>query len=102
MKRFGWTAALPLLIALLGARRLDATVRLPFDIMRGPPPATAEPNVFIFGGHLMTPDERAGYRQELRSLPSNAERAAFRGQHKQKMIERAKQYDAEVWRRYEK
>jgi hypothetical protein len=100
MLNLGWKAAVPLLIGVAGANWLGATVNLPFDVMQYPQRVTASAE-FIFGGHLMSADERTAYRRHLRSLKTEQERAAFRADHRREMLERAKRWDPEMGRRYQ-
>ncbi|SOD50858.1 hypothetical protein SAMN06296416_101343 [Pseudoxanthomonas wuyuanensis] len=43
----------------------------------------------VYGYQLMTPEERAAHRNQLRSLKTQQERDAFRMQHHQQMQQRA-------------
>lgn len=45
----------------------------------------------IYGSQLMTPQERATYRQQMRSLKTWQERQTFRLQHHKEMQERARE-----------
>ena len=50
----------------------------------------------VFGGELMTVQERNMYREQLRRIESEEEQAKFMAQHREKMQERAKAIDTEV------
>jgi hypothetical protein len=45
----------------------------------------------IYGGHLMTKKERAEHREKMMSLKTIEERDAFRAQHHQLMLDRARE-----------
>lgn len=45
----------------------------------------------MFGSQLMTPEERIEHRDKMRSLKTQEEREAFRLEHHEKMLERAKE-----------
>ena len=50
----------------------------------------------VFGGELMTVQERNMYREQLRRIESEEEQVKFMAQHREKMQERAKAIDTEV------
>lgn len=52
-------------------------------------PATAQDDQ-IYGRQLMTEQERAEYREQMRNLRTQEEREQFRREHHRKMQERAK------------
>lgn len=45
----------------------------------------------VFGSQLMTPQERAEYRNRLRTAKTQEERDRIRAEHHQQMMERAKE-----------
>lgn len=45
----------------------------------------------IYGSQMMTPEERTEYRAKMRSMKTQQERDAFRREHHQRMLERAKE-----------
>jgi hypothetical protein len=53
-------------------------------------PAPAQDRDRIYGAQLMTPAERAAYRERLRSM-SPEERVRFRQEHRQRMDQRARE-----------
>lgn len=50
----------------------------------------------IYGGKLMSPEERNQYREQLGRMDSEEERLRFQAQHREKMDARAKALDLEV------
>ncbi len=50
----------------------------------------------IYGYRLMSPLERAEYKAELRSLPTEEERQLFLDEHREEMDERARKQDVEL------
>jgi len=50
----------------------------------------------IYGGELMSPEERDQYREQLRQMESEEERLQFQAQHREKMDARAKALEREV------
>lgn len=53
--------------------------------------ASAQDMPQIYGGQLMTEQERLEYRQRMRSATSDEERARIRAEHHERMQERAKE-----------
>ena len=49
----------------------------------------------IYGAELMTPRERAAYRERLRTM-TPSERARFRQEHRRRMDQRARQRGVEI------
>jgi hypothetical protein len=50
----------------------------------------------IYGGELMTVEERNRYREQLRRMETEEERLQFQAQHREKMNARAKALELEV------
>ena len=50
----------------------------------------------VYGGELMTVQERNQYREQLRTLQSEEEKQQFMAQHRERMNERAKALELEV------
>lgn len=50
----------------------------------------------IYGGELMSVEERNQYREQLQQMDSDQERTQFQAQHREKMEARAKALEREV------
>jgi len=50
----------------------------------------------IYGGELMSPEERNQYREQLQRMDSDEEKLQFQAQHREKMDARAKALELEV------
>ena len=59
-------------------------------LLAGPAPAQDRDRDRIYGAQIMTPAERAAYRERLRSM-SPEERARVRQEHRQRMDQRARE-----------
>ncbi len=55
-----------------------------------PEPRPAATSQSVYGWQLMTPEERLAYRTKMRSLATESERQAFRAEHHELMVARAK------------
>ena len=73
--------ALPLAFALLALPALAEA------------PAGEKP---VCGRDLMTPEEVAAHKEKMRGFATQEERAAYKAQHRAKMLERAKQRGVEL------
>jgi hypothetical protein len=50
----------------------------------------------IYGGELMTVQERNQYREQLRHMDSDADREKFQAQHREQMEQRAKALQRDI------
>jgi len=50
----------------------------------------------IYGGELMTVQERNQYREQLREMDSDEEREKFQAQHREQMNQRAKALELDI------
>ncbi|OVE77461.1 hypothetical protein BVX98_02900 [bacterium F11] len=56
--------------------------------------------VWIFGGHLMTENEKSDYIEKYQELDTRSERAAYKNVHRKKMMVRMRRLDPDTWERY--
>jgi hypothetical protein len=56
----------------------------------------AAPGAGIYGGNLMTEQERNQYREQLRSMKTNSEREAFEAKHREQMQQRSNERNVPI------
>lgn len=89
MKRIAWTLLLLVVTPLVMAQTQDQTRDRMQDQTRSQTQDRTRDR--IYGSQLMTPAERATYRQRIRSAKTQRERNRIRAEHHKLMQERARQ-----------
>lgn len=69
---------------------LGALIALPAAAQK-PPAGSGSATEQVYGWQLMTPQERAAYQSQMRSLKTAEEREQFRLSHQKQMEERARE-----------